>query len=55
MTNFQIYPAIDLKDGSCVRLIHGNEKDMTIYEVDPIKQVKFFFDVQPDRAKNLLM
>ena len=42
MTNFQIYPAIDLKDGNCVRLIHGNEKDMTIYEVDPIKQVNFF-------------
>ena len=42
MTNFQIYPAIDLKDGNCVRLIHGNENDMTIYEVDPMKQVNFF-------------
>ncbi len=43
MTNFQIYPAIDLKDGNCVRLIHGNENDMTIYEADPMKQVNFFF------------
>ena len=42
MTNFQIYPAIDLKDGNCVRLIHGKEDDMTIYEVDPIEQVNFF-------------
>ena len=42
MTNFQIYPAIDLKDGNCVRLTHGKEDDMTIYEVDPIKQVNFF-------------
>ena len=42
MTNFQIYPALDLKDGNCVRLIHGKENRMTIYEVDPIKQVKFF-------------
>ena len=43
MTNFQIYPAVDLKDGNCVRLIHGKEDDMTIYEIDPIKQVNFFF------------
>ena len=42
MTNFQIYPAIDLKDGNCVRLVHGKEKEMTIYEKDPIKQVNFF-------------
>ena len=42
MTNFQIYPAVDLKDGNCVRLMHGKEDDMIIYEVDPIKQVNFF-------------
>ena len=44
MGNFQIYPALDLKDGNCVRLIHGNENNMTIYEIDPIKQVKFFLE-----------
>ncbi len=42
MTNFQIYPAVDLKDGNCVRLTHGKEKRMTMYEADPIKQVNFF-------------
>ena len=42
MTNFQIYTAVDLKDGNCVRLVHGKENKMTIYEGDPIKQVKFF-------------
>ena len=42
MTSFQIYPAVDLRDGNCVRLKHGKEDDMTIYEVDPIKQVNFF-------------
>ena len=42
MTNFQIYPAVDLKDGYCVRLTHGKEDKMTIYEADPIKQVNFF-------------
>ena len=44
MTNFQIYPAVDLKDGNCVRLVHGKEKNMTIYEDDPIKQVQFFLN-----------
>ena len=42
MTNFLIYPAVDIKDGKCVRLTHGNENYMTIYEDDPIKQVNFF-------------
>ncbi len=44
MMCFQIYPAVDLKDGNCVRLVHGNEKQMTIYEYDPIKQIKFFLN-----------
>ena len=45
MTSFQIYPAVDLKDGNCVRLVHGKEKNMTIYEDDPIKQIQFFLKV----------
>ncbi len=44
MTSFQIYPAVDLKDGNCVRLIHGQENKMTIYEDNPINQVKFFLN-----------
>ena len=44
MTNFQIYPAVDLKNGNCVRLVHGKEKNMTIYEDNPIKQVQFFLN-----------
>ena len=42
MSSFQIYPALDLKDGNCVRLIHGKENKMTVYEDNPIKQVEFF-------------
>ena len=42
MTNFLIYPAVDIKDGKCVRLTHGKVNNMTIYEDDPIKQVNFF-------------
>ena len=30
MTNFQIYPAIDLKDGNCVRLVHGQENSLDV-------------------------
>ncbi len=42
MTEFQVYPALDLKDGNCVRLLFGDVKKETIYERDPIKQVEFF-------------
>ena len=44
MTNFLVYPALDLKDGNCVRLIHGKEDRMTIYGNDPIKQVNYFLN-----------
>ena len=44
MNSFHIYPAVDLKDGNCVRLVHGQENKITIYEDNPIKQVKFFLN-----------
>ena len=43
-TNLKIRKPVDLKDGNCVRLVHGKENNMTIYEVDPIKQVQFFLN-----------
>ena len=42
MTEFQVYPALDLKDGNCVRLLFGDANKETIYERDPTKQVEFF-------------
>ncbi len=42
MIEFQVYPALDLKDGNCVRLLFGDAKNETIYERDPTKQVEFF-------------
>lgn len=36
----RIYPAIDIKDGSCVRLIQGSYDQVTIYEKDPVKVAK---------------
>jgi len=38
-----IFPAIDVKDGKCVRLIKGEFKNMTSYENSPIDQAKKYF------------
>ncbi|OLS03187.1 1-(5-phosphoribosyl)-5-[(5-phosphoribosylamino)methylideneamino]imidazole-4-carboxamide isomerase [Tissierella creatinophila] len=35
-----IYPAIDMKDNSCVRLTQGVYEKMTVYEKDPVKVAK---------------
>jgi phosphoribosylformimino-5-aminoimidazole carboxamide ribotide isomerase len=35
MSNFTIFPAIDLKDGRCVRLRQGRAADATVYSDDP--------------------
>ena len=42
LSNFIIYPAIDLKDGKCVRLIQGDIKKKTVYNDDPVDQAKHF-------------
>jgi len=36
------YPAIDLKDGSCVRLLRGRMEDATVYNDDPVAQAQAF-------------
>ena len=35
-------PAIDLKNNKCVRLKQGKEKDVTIFNNNPVEQAKFF-------------
>lgn len=35
-----IYPAIDIKDGKCVRLTQGSFSDVTVYGEDPILMAK---------------
>ena len=37
-----IYPAIDLRDGQCVRLKQGDFSRQTIYEVDPTMMAEVF-------------
>lgn len=38
----KIYPAIDLRDGKCVRLYQGDYQQETIYSADPFAQVDTF-------------
>lgn len=37
-----LYPAIDLKGGECVRLLHGRMDDATVYNKDPASQAALF-------------
>lgn len=39
-----LFPAIDLKDGKCVRLLHGRMDDATVYNADPPSQARAFAD-----------
>ena len=37
-----LFPAIDLKDGACVRLLRGRMADATLYNADPAAQARAF-------------
>lgn len=39
-----LYPAIDLKDGACVRLRRGEMEDATVYSDDPAAQARAWCD-----------
>jgi len=39
-----IFPAIDIKDGKCVRLIKGDFNQITSYEKSPFDQAKIYFE-----------
>ena len=38
------FPAIDLKDGKCVRLLRGDMERATIFSNNPAEQAKVFQD-----------
>ena len=38
----KIYPAIDLKDGACVRLLRGEMERATVFNTDPAAQAQAF-------------
>ncbi|MCB1330209.1 MAG: 1-(5-phosphoribosyl)-5-((5-phosphoribosylamino)methylideneamino)imidazole-4-carboxamide isomerase, partial [Maritimibacter sp.] len=37
-----LYPAIDLKDGQCVRLLRGEMEAATVFNDDPAAQARAF-------------
>ncbi|HET6970019.1 MAG TPA: 1-(5-phosphoribosyl)-5-[(5-phosphoribosylamino)methylideneamino]imidazole-4-carboxamide isomerase [Phenylobacterium sp.] len=37
-----LYPAIDLKDGQCVRVVHGDLSRATVFNTDPAAQARTF-------------
>lgn len=39
-----LFPAIDLKDGQCVRLVRGDMAQATVFNLDPPAQAKSFED-----------
>ncbi len=39
-----LYPAIDLKDGNAVRLVHGDMDQTTVFNDDPAAQARAFVD-----------
>ena len=40
----KIFPAIDIKDKKCVRLVKGNFDNKTEYEISPVEQAKKYKD-----------
>ena len=42
--DFTLYPAIDIKNGKCVRLLFGDMEKETIYHENPIDQALWFVD-----------
>ncbi|MGB1361347.1 MAG: 1-(5-phosphoribosyl)-5-[(5-phosphoribosylamino)methylideneamino]imidazole-4-carboxamide isomerase [Alphaproteobacteria bacterium] len=44
----QLYPAIDLKDGKCVRLVHGDMEQSTVFNDSAGNQAKQFNDAGCD-------
>ncbi len=39
-----LFPAIDLKDGACVRLVRGDMASATVFNEDPVAQAQLFGD-----------
>jgi phosphoribosylformimino-5-aminoimidazole carboxamide ribotide isomerase len=40
----KIFPAIDIKDGKCVRLVKGDFENKTEYEISPVEQASKYKD-----------
>lgn len=47
--HFELWPAIDLKDGQCVRLLRGDMDKATTFGLSPAEQARAFADMGFDR------
>ncbi|GAA0352501.1 1-(5-phosphoribosyl)-5-[(5-phosphoribosylamino)methylideneamino]imidazole-4-carboxamide isomerase [Bacillus horti] len=48
MSRFKIYPAIDIRDGKCVRLVQGDYAQETIYADSPVAMASTFVEAGAD-------
>lgn len=44
MSGFTLYPAIDMRNGKCVRLVQGDYAKETIYGDSPLEMASLFAD-----------
>lgn len=44
MNRFDVIPAIDLKDGRCVRLRQGKADEVTVYSEDPVEMARYWVE-----------
>lgn len=49
MVSFQIIPAIDIKDGRCVRLYQGDYERMTVFANDPVAMAQHWAALGAER------
>jgi len=50
-----IIPAIDLKDGKCVRLLQGKKDEVTVYSDDPPSMARHFVIVFAHLSNNWVL
>jgi phosphoribosylformimino-5-aminoimidazole carboxamide ribotide isomerase len=49
-----VIPAIDLKDGKCVRLLQGRKEDVTVYSDDPASMAKHWERLGAELLRKIL-
>lgn len=49
MGSFQVIPAIDIKDGRCVRLYQGDYQRMTVFSNDPVTMAQRWTELGAER------
>ncbi|MBN2139740.1 MAG: 1-(5-phosphoribosyl)-5-[(5-phosphoribosylamino)methylideneamino]imidazole-4-carboxamide isomerase [Desulfovibrionaceae bacterium] len=40
-----LFPAVDIKDGQCVRLAQGREDEVTVFSTDPVAQARYWAEL----------